>query len=119
MIRKPIPPRVAPLKSQIAPKEMVKDLKARLPVTAQTWKEAAAKELEILPPTFTEKHLQTKKVKEEKELVVGRMKDDKKKSSRFELATITQQTKDPVARDSPNVSDQNTMDSNRVARDSG
>ena len=106
MTRKPIPPRVAPLKSQMPPKELVKDLKARLPVTAQTWKEACAKELEILPPTFTEKHLQTKKVKEEKELVVGMKKEDKqKKSSRFELATIEQKSKDPIARDSPNVSD--------------
>ena len=57
MTRKPIPPRVAPLKSQVPAEEMVKALKARLPVTAQSWKEAQAKELEILPPTFTEKHL--------------------------------------------------------------
>jgi hypothetical protein len=78
MTRKPIPPRVAPLKSQVPPSEIVKALKARLPVTAQTWKDAQAKELEILPPTFTEKHLQTKKVAEEKTLVVGRVKEPKK-----------------------------------------
>lgn len=35
------------------------------------------------------------------------------------MATIEQKSKDPIARDSPNVSDQNTMDSNRVGRDSG
>jgi hypothetical protein len=33
-----------------------------------------------LPPTFTEKHLKTKKPKEEKELVVGRQKAKKEES---------------------------------------
>ena len=72
MTRKPIPPRVAPNKKQVPEKELLEDLKNRLPTNPQTWKQAMAKELEILPPTFTEKHLQTKKEVQMKELVVGR-----------------------------------------------
>ena len=36
-----------------------------------------AQDIDILPPTFTEKNLQTKKVIEEKKLVVGRPKSEK------------------------------------------
>lgn len=73
-----------------------------------------------MPPTFTEKHLQTKKVKEEKALVVGRVKEDKQKKSakNFELAAMRDSSKQ-IMRDSPGQSEHNTMDSNRVAADSG
>lgn len=62
MTRKPIPPRIAPQKKQIPKEELVRDLKARNAVRPQTFKEAQARELVILPPTFTEKNLQTKKL---------------------------------------------------------
>jgi len=34
-----------------------KDEKKRMPVVAETFKEAKARQLNILPPTFTEKNL--------------------------------------------------------------
>jgi hypothetical protein len=40
-------------------------LKKRLPVLAETFEDAQARELQILPPTFTEKNLKTKTFKEE------------------------------------------------------
>lgn len=57
MTRKPMPPRIAPQKSQ-RPQSVVNDeLKARLPVAPETFEQAQARELTILPPTFNEKNL--------------------------------------------------------------
>ena len=84
MTRKPIPPRIAPNKKQLPENEILADLKQRMPTQPQTWKQASAKELEILPPTFTEKHLQTKKQMEVKTLVVGRQNN---KSSEVKIST--------------------------------
>ena len=117
MIRKPIPPRIAPNKKQVPEAERVADLKQRNPTRPQTWKQASAKELEILPPTFTEKHLQTKNVVEVKQLVVGRQKKEVQNSE----ARISPQKMRPdinVIRDSDrsnNMSENNTLDSNRMA----
>lgn len=65
MTRKPIPPRIAPNKKQVPTEVLKTQLKARNPVNPQTFKEAQARELTILPPTFNEKHLQTKYQKDD------------------------------------------------------
>ena len=72
MIRKPIPPRVAKVKKQISQRELFELLKQRNPIKPSSFEQIEAQELEILPPTFTEKHLQTKKVEGEKEMYIGR-----------------------------------------------
>lgn len=112
MTRKPIPPRIAPNKKQLPDAEILEDLKKRMPTNPQTWKQASAKELEILPPNFTEKHLQTKKQVEVKALVVGRQN---MKTS--EAKIIPQKIKPDikVMRDSDrSISEHNTLDSNRM-----
>jgi len=72
MTRKPIPPRIAPPKKQLPQAQLEKELKKRNEIRPQTFKEAQARELVILPPTFTEKNLQTKKVVEERVFTTGR-----------------------------------------------
>lgn len=63
MTRKPIPPRIAPNKKQLPTAELKAQLNKRMPNLPETFKEAQARELTILPPTFKEKHLQTKTLK--------------------------------------------------------
>jgi hypothetical protein len=85
-----------------------------MPTKPQTWKQASAKELEILPPTFTEKHLQTKKVIEVKALIVGRQHN---KSSEVKISTQKIKPDVQVMRESDrsaNISERNTLDSNRM-----
>ena len=72
MVRKPVPPRIAKSKKQIPAVVLIEQLKARLPVAPSTFTQIEAKELEILPPTFTEKHLQTKKVEEKRQVMHNR-----------------------------------------------
>jgi len=61
MVRKPIPPRVALPRHGKSEAEITEEHKARNPISGERFKEIGAKELEILPPKFTEKHLNTKK----------------------------------------------------------
>ena len=65
MTRKPIPPRIAPNKKQVPEKELKQQLNKRMPNLPETFKQAQARELTILPPTFKEKHLQTKTLKQD------------------------------------------------------
>ena len=58
-IRKPIPPRVAPGRPQTAKMKKIAQ-EERGSVKPQSFKAAQARELAILPPTFTAKNLQTK-----------------------------------------------------------
>lgn len=123
MTRKPIPPRVAPPKKQVPQEQLVKELKARNTIRPQTFKEAQARELVILPPTFTEKNLQTKKVPEEKVPSARRPKQAsekaytttesnkraKKKAIDLEAVRETKHSGDQSA----GFSDKNTIDSQR------
>lgn len=72
MIRKPIPPRIAPSKHSIPEKEVEENLKKRFPIQAHTFEEAQARELLIVPPKFTEKNLKTKKVKVDERMFAAR-----------------------------------------------
>ena len=118
MTRKPIPPRIAPQKKQIPKEELVADLKARNSVRPQTFKEAQARELVILPPTFTEKNLQTKKLPpgmaqkllpEKGEITESQAQKRglKKKGIDLEAARETKRSNEQSAR----FSDKNTIDS--------
>lgn len=89
MTRKPIPPRVALLNNdEFCQQFTTYDLKKSKRMTEAdkimqsktrgsnipiTFEECNAQELIILPPTFTEKNLKTKKVKIEKQLIIGRL----------------------------------------------
>lgn len=125
--RKPVPPRVAPPRTYVPEKQLVDDLKKRFPITSQTFREAEARQCLILPPSFTEKHLKTKQAPEEKKLVVGRPKSDKKaKSSKlggstFDVQRVKSGGEAPSAKDSakksPSLSDRNTIDSQRDGLD--
>jgi hypothetical protein len=56
MVRKPVPPRIAPGRPQTAKmKQIAKEEKN--PIKPQTFSSAQARELVILPPTFTSKNL--------------------------------------------------------------
>lgn len=116
MVRKPIPPRIAPNKKQLPMEELDKDLKERLPTRPQTWKQASAKELEIRPPTFTEKHLQTKKVIEDTAPIQAGIKS-KQNDSKMSIhpQRVKQESYNEASnRSEGNMSDQNTLDSNRM-----
>ena len=65
MTRKPIPPRIAPNKTSITDEQRAKLDKERMPVMADSFAKAEARELQILPPKYNEKNLQTKSVKVE------------------------------------------------------
>lgn len=59
MVRKPVPPRIAPGRPQTAKmKQIAKEEKN--PIKPQTFSSAQARELVILPPTFTSKNLKNK-----------------------------------------------------------
>jgi len=60
--------------------QLVRELKQRNAIRPQTFKEAQARELVILPPSFTEKNLQTKKVAEDRNIQVGRQKQASEKA---------------------------------------
>lgn len=125
--RKPVPPRIAPPRKPISEKQQVEELKQRFPITSQTFRDAQARQCLILPPTFTEKHLKTKQAVEEKKLVIGRQRSDKKtKSSRmggstFEVQKVKQSgneesVKASSKRGAPTISERDTIDSqqNRI-----
>lgn len=67
--RKPVPPRVAPGRA-LRPSTNEVDPRKTQPVLPQTFKEAQARELAILPPKFTEKNLQHKRGKQDNSLLV-------------------------------------------------
>lgn len=122
--RRPAPPRVAPPRTYVSEQQRVDDLKKRFPITSQTFREAEARQCLILPPSFTEKHLKTKQAPEEKKVVVGRPKSDKKaKSSKlggstFDMQRVKSGGEAPSAKDSvkksPSLSDRNTIDSQQA-----
>jgi hypothetical protein len=68
MVRKPMPPRIASGKTF---KNLKDEKKERSSLSPKTFAEANAREIEILPPTFTEKNLETKKKVEQKKIIVG------------------------------------------------
>ena len=65
MTRKPIPPRIAPEKTGMPQKEKDKMDNERLQVVPQTFEKVQARQLQILPPSFNEKNLNTKTQKVE------------------------------------------------------
>lgn len=77
MTRKPIPPRIAPAKKQISKEEHDERLKNRGKIQPETFEHVQARQLQILPPTFNEKNLQTKTVKVEEFTVNVPTKDKK------------------------------------------
>lgn len=70
MTRKPMPPRVAPSRSQRPQSAIDQELAKRLPVAPETFEQAQARELVILPPQFNEKNLHTKNVKDDGDFAV-------------------------------------------------
>lgn len=124
MTRKPIPPRIpSPKQKKMTPAEITADLKQRLPIRPQTFKEAQARELEILPPNFTEAHLATKKPKvreEEKMAGLKRPKTAMSKTSKQStvMKPVKFSNKSPVNVEDIDESQVNTIDSLRNQEES-
>lgn len=125
--RKPLPPRIAPPRAYVTEQEQTREEKKRGPIISQTFEEAEARQCLILPPTFTEKNLKTKQKPQEKQLVVGQQKSDKKArsskqgGSTFDMQRVKSGGEEPSAKGSakrsPTISDRNTLDSQQDALD--
>lgn len=93
MTRKPIPPRIAPNNHSVSEKEVYENLKKRFPIQADTFEEAQARELLIVPPKFTEKNLKTKKVKVDERMFATRSPAQKGNGRDSEMQKKSKQSK--------------------------